>query len=64
MKVLQPLHVNLNPKETQAYPVLLQKVQAQNPEQISGPEAVAFFKRSGLGMDKLKEIWLLSARTS
>lgn len=31
---------------------------------MRGKEAVTFFKRSGLPVDKLKEIWLLAARTS
>lgn len=31
---------------------------------MRGKEAVTFFKRSGLPVDKLKGIWLLAARTS
>lgn len=31
---------------------------------VRGKEAVTFFKRSGLPVEKLKEIWLLAARTS
>ena len=29
-----------------------------------GKDAVMFFKRSGLPVDKLKEIWTIAARTS
>lgn len=60
----KPLKVKLNTQEYQAYPLMLSQVNAQNPEHVTGPEAVAFFKRSGLPMDRLKEIWLLAARTS
>ena len=31
---------------------------------VKGKEAVTFFKRSGLPVDKLKQIWLIAARTS
>ena len=31
---------------------------------VGGQQGVAFFKRSGLGTDVLKNIWLTSARTS
>jgi len=31
---------------------------------VSGLDAVTFFKRSGLQVEKLKEIWQISARTS
>ena len=31
---------------------------------LGGLEAVTFFKRSGLPTDKLKEIWLIAARTN
>ena len=31
---------------------------------VSGREAVTFFKKSGLPVEKLKEIWKISAQTS
>jgi epidermal growth factor receptor substrate 15 len=31
---------------------------------VRGKEAVTFFKRSGLPVEKLKSIWILAARTS
>lgn len=31
---------------------------------VGGAEGVAFFKRSGLGKDVLRSIWLLSAKNS
>ena len=31
---------------------------------VGGKDAVQFFKKSGLPVDTLKEIWKLSARTS
>ena len=31
---------------------------------VGGKEAVMFFKKSGLPVDKLKQFWLVAARTS
>ena len=31
---------------------------------VGGKEAVIFFKKSGLPVDKLKEFWKIAARTS
>ena len=31
---------------------------------VGGKEAVIFFKKSGLPVEKLKEIWLIAAKTS
>ena len=35
-----------------------------DPAKVSGPEAVVFFKKSGLPIEKLKDIWKIAARTS
>jgi epidermal growth factor receptor substrate 15 len=35
-----------------------------DPAKISGQEAVVFFKKSGLPIDKLKHIWSIAARTT
>lgn len=35
-----------------------------DPAKVSGPEAVVFFKKSGLPIEKLKDIWKVAARTS
>ena len=43
---------------------MLSKVDQGGTNKVGGKEAVDFFKSSGLSVDKLKEIWLLSARTS
>lgn len=37
---------------------------AQENSTLGGKEAVMFFKRSGLPVDKLKQFWLISARTN
>ena len=31
---------------------------------LGGPDAVTFFKKSGLPVEKLRDIWKLAARTS
>lgn len=31
---------------------------------VGGKEAVIFFKKSGLPVEKLKEIWIIAAKTS
>ena len=35
-----------------------------NQKTLSGSEAVTFMKKSGLPVDKLKEIWRISAQTN
>jgi hypothetical protein len=35
-----------------------------DPNKLAGPEAVAFFTKSGLPMDMLKQVWLIAAKTS
>ena len=37
---------------------------AQDNATVGGREAVLFFKKSGLPVDKLKQFWLIAAKTS
>ena len=37
---------------------------SQSPDLIAAKEAVTLFQRSGVQLEKLKEIWQISARTS
>jgi nucleoside diphosphate kinase len=43
---------------------MLSLAKPQDPNMLQGPEAVSFFTKSGLPIDKLKEIWLIAAKTS
>jgi epidermal growth factor receptor substrate 15 len=36
----------------------------QEPSKVTGQEAVTFFKKSNLPVEKLKSIWTIAARTS
>lgn len=55
------LRVNLNNNERGYYSSLLSQADPVNSNSVQGKEAVAFFKRSGLSVDLLKKIWLLSS---
>ena len=46
------------------YSNMLTLCKPADPSKVSGAEAVAFFKKSGVAIDKLKQIWVISARTS
>ena len=37
---------------------------AKDSIKLSGPDSVTFFKRSGLPVDKLRDIWRSAAKTS
>ena len=43
---------------------MLSLADPQQNNKVGGKEAVDFFKKSGLPVDKLKAIWMVSARTS
>ncbi|CAK91691.1 unnamed protein product (macronuclear) [Paramecium tetraurelia] len=55
------VRVKLDNKERGYYASLYQAVDATNTGQIGGAQAVTFFKRSGLSIDILKKIWLISS---
>lgn len=55
------LRVNLNNNERGYYSSLLSQADPVNSNSVQGKEAVAFFKRSGLSVDLLKKIWLISS---
>ncbi|CAD8121225.1 unnamed protein product [Paramecium sonneborni] len=55
------VRVKLDNKERGYYASLYQAVDATNSGQIGGAQAVTFFKRSGLSVDILKKIWLISS---
>ncbi|CAD8121906.1 unnamed protein product [Paramecium sonneborni] len=55
------VRVKLDNKERGYYASLYQAVDAANIGQIGGAQAVTFFKRSGLSIDILKKIWLISS---
>jgi epidermal growth factor receptor substrate 15 len=40
------------------------KMASNNEDTVGGKEAVDFFKKSGLPVDELKRIWMISAQTS
>jgi len=59
-----PLKIKLKGREHGFYSNLLSRVDPSDKGKVIGSEAVAFFKSSGLPVDKLKEIWRISSRTS
>jgi Cytoskeletal-regulatory complex EF hand len=58
------LKVQLTGKEKGYYSNLLMQADPSGNNKVGGKEGVAFFKRSGLATDVLKNIWLLAAKTS
>jgi epidermal growth factor receptor substrate 15 len=58
------LKVTLTNKEKGYYSNLLMQADPTGTNKVGGQVGVAFFKRSGLAVDLLKNIWLTSARTS
>ena len=61
---LPPLRVKLQGKEHGYYSNMLSQAAPQDSSKVGGKEAVMFFKRSGLPVDKLKDIWKIAAKTS
>ena len=59
-----PLKVNLTDKEKGFYSNLLMQADPAGNNRVGGQEAVTFFKRSNLPLDKLKSIWKIAARSS
>ena len=59
----KPWKIKLAAKEHGFYSNMYSQA-AGDGNSVRGKEAVTFFKRSGLPVDKLKAIWLLAARTS
>ena len=60
----EPLRIKLKGKEHGYYSNMLSQAAPGDTSKVSGKEAVTFFKRSGLSVDKLKEFWKIAARTS
>jgi len=58
-----PLKIKLSAKEHGFYSNMYSQA-AGDGNSVRGKEAVTFFKRSGLPVDKLKAIWLVAARAS
>jgi len=58
------LKVQLTDKEKGFYSNLLQQADPSGNNKVGGPEGANFLKRSGLGREVLRSIWLLSAKTS
>jgi hypothetical protein len=46
------------------YSNMLALCKPADPSRVSGAEAVAFFRKSNLSVDKLKSIWNIAARSS
>ena len=63
-KKLPPLKINLTPREKGFYSNLLSQADPNMNNKVGGQEGVTFFKRSGLAVDVLKNIWKTAARTS
>ena len=55
------LKVILNNNERGYYSALLSQADPVNSNSVQGKEAVTFFKRSGLGVEVLKKIWLIAS---
>ena len=54
--VKPPLRVKLTPRERGSYNILLSQADPDGHNRVEGPQAVEFFKRSGLPTDVLKNI--------
>ena len=59
----EPIKITLTGKERGFYSNMYTMASKGN-ENVSGKDAVMFFSKSGLPMDKMKGIWNISARTS
>ena len=60
----KPLRVILRGKEHGFYSNMLAQADPQGDNKVGGRDAVIFFKKSGLPVDKLKDIWKMSAKSS
>jgi epidermal growth factor receptor substrate 15 len=59
-----PLKLNLVGREHGHYSNMMSLATVPGENKVGGKEAVVFFKKSGLPVDKLKEFWKIAARTS
>ena len=59
----EPIKIQLTGKERGFYSNMYTMASKGN-ENVSGKDAVMFFSKSGLPMDKMKNIWNISARTT
>ena len=53
--------VRLTTQETTAYPAFFARADSGSTGRVEGPIAVEFFRRSGLPLEVLKEVWALAA---
>lgn len=60
----RPIKIQLTNKEKGYYSNMLSIADPKGENKIGGQEAVSFFKRSGLDLPVLKNIWKTAARTS
>lgn len=56
--------VKLKGKEHGYYSNMWQQASKEDGSKVGGKDAVIFFKKSGLPVEKLKEIWIIAAKTS
>ena len=59
----EPIKLNLQGKERGFYSSMYDMA-AKGADKVGGKEAVMFFGKSGLPMDKMKSIWNISARSN
>ena len=59
----EPVKLKLNNQEKGFYSNMWSIANPNSAKTLSGAEAVTFMKKSGLPVDKLKEIWRISAST-
>ena len=55
-----PLRVKLTPRERGSYNIFISQADPDGHNRVEGPQAVEFFKRSGLPTETLKTIWNIS----
>ena len=55
-----PLRVKLTPRERGSYNIFITQADPDGHNRVEGPQAVEFFKRSGLPTDVLRNIWNIS----
>jgi hypothetical protein len=55
-----PLRVKLTPRERGSYNIFISQADPDGHNRVEGPQAVEFFKRSGLPTDVLKTIWTIA----
>ena len=60
----QPLKLKLTNQERGYYSNMWMMANSGDASKLGGQQAVMFFRRSNLSIDKLKEIWKISANTS